>query len=312
MLTCQATGNMPALKCQYHGWQFKDDGRPSKILEPRAFRPWDRENALLIPVRLEKVGGLYFATLDQELPSLREWLGQFYETIEARYSAPAWKMAEAWEFDAPCNWKVPIENTLESYHIAEVHPTWMGGLLPDEKLSEHTLDDEWTTLRYRGDADPKGRAAWVTKQLGGDVTHFYHHWHIHPNVTFVMTDTFNYMASVVPTGPMTCRVRTRMFPLWGTGGSPWRHFVRQTAWIVGRRIMKTIFNEDRTVYEAQQRGITHSEHRGVIGIREERIYQFQKYVCERTGVAPEIDPAIEAEEISQQQGQNLSNEEMVS
>ena len=298
MLTCEPSGNAPQLKCQYHGWQFQSDGRTAKIPEPKAFRPWDRDNACLTSIRLERCGDLLFANLDPSACSLKTWLGDWFDIVSQGFSRPWWTMAETWDFDAPCNWKVVIENTLESYHVGEVHPTWMGGHLPAEENAEHELNDRFTMLRYSDHTGLQARAVRVCKQLGGKPIDGYWHLHMHPNLVFVWNDTFNYVASTRPTGPDTCQVQIRMFPLWPETRHPWKLCLRQGSWRIARRMMRQIFNEDRTVYEAQQRGISRSPHRGVIGIREERIFQFQKYVCQRTGIAPEMHPedaAIEME-----------------
>ncbi|MEM9825666.1 MAG: SRPBCC family protein [Planctomycetota bacterium] len=291
MLTCQAAGNSPVLKCQYHGWHFREDGRTGKIPEPKAFRPWDRENAHLNPIRVERCGDLWFATLDPHAVSLREFLDPFFDRIASGFNAQEWQMKEAWEFDVPCNWKVVIENTLESYHVAEVHPTWMGGQLPAEEQSEHELSERYTKLTFRNFPDAKELAVTACRHLGGQPIEGYWHWHVHPNLVFVFTDTFNYFATTLPTGPTTGRLRTRMYPLWPATRNPWKCLVRRISFRTGRKLMKAIFNEDRSVFPGQQRGITRSRHRGVIGVREERIFQFQKYVCQKTGIPPEAHPA---------------------
>jgi choline monooxygenase len=52
-----------------------------------------------------------------------------------------------------------------------------------------------------------------------------------------------------------------------------------------------VHNEDRGIYESQQRGLEKSRHPGVIGIREERIYAFQKYLIESLAIDPAPDKA---------------------
>ena len=309
MLTCAASGNTPVLKCQYHGWQFGVDGKTRKIPEPKAFRPWDRENSMLTPVRLQRCGDLLFVTLSDSTPDLRDWLSPMFDEIEANFATPMHRMGEAWEFDAPCNWKVPIENTLESYHVSEVHPDWMGGVLPEEKFSEHHMDPRYTTLHYHADNKADRKMSEICRQLGNEPTPGYRHWHVHPNVVFVMTDTFNYIATCQPTGPRTCRYRMRMYPLWGTARTPWRKFVRFVAWRIGRRMMRRIIEQDRTIFEPQQRGIEASSHRGVIGIREERIFAFQKYVCEHTGIEPELEPSDEPQLIDESSQPTLTEDD---
>jgi hypothetical protein len=45
-------------------------------------------------------------------------------------------------------------------------------------------------------------------------------------------------------------------------------------------VARRVFAEDATIYEGVQKGLAASPHPGVIGVREERIYYFQKYVLD--------------------------------
>ena len=301
MLTCEPRGNSPTLRCQYHGWQFNSEGRTGRIPEAKAFRPWDRDNSHLATVRLELCGDLIFVCLADasSAVSLQQWMSPLFEQVEQAFRGPLWRMAEVWEFDCECNWKVPVENTLESYHVSEVHPKWLGGELPAEANSHHHLEHRYSTLEYGSGTPIEKRQAKICEALGGKPHYSYRHWMIHPHLSFVTTDTFNYVACCQPTSPTTCRVRTRMFPIHGGRCGPWMALVRYVAWRVGRRTMRAVFNEDRQIFGAQQRGLMASEHRGVIGTREERIYTFQRFVCERTGIEVEPDPALQPDSTSQ-------------
>lgn len=283
-LTDQPSGNSDTLRCQYHGWEFNAEGKTGRIPEAKAFRPWDRENSHLRRVRLECCGDMAFATLDDDMPSLREWMGPLHDEIEASFSAPTWRMRETWEFETPCNWKIPTENTLESYHVGAVHPSWMGGALPPEEFGEHALTDNYTTLSYLADGPLERRQMWACRVLGETPAGAYRHYHIHPNIAFCMTDTFNFVATCQPTSPTTSRLRTRMFALHGAARGPFAAFVRHVCWRLGRKTMIRVFNEDRGIFGPQQRGMQASDRPGVLGAREERVYQFQEYVCGRLGL----------------------------
>ena len=80
-------------------------------------------------------------------PSLREWLGPLWDGWAER-SAGAYRHAATWEKDFPCNWKVVLENSLESYHIPQVHPKtfkeFPGGDRPWHELDPavHVVQDD--------------------------------------------------------------------------------------------------------------------------------------------------------------------------
>ena len=149
LLTHQERGNSPRLRCQYHGWEYKPDGFTARIPEAHCFRPFDRENSRLRKFRLERCGDLLFVSLAEDGPSLREHLEPYYDLVAGRFTSPRWRPDLRWGFDSACNWKFPIENTLESYHIPCLHPHSFGGVYPSEEAQEHTLDDRYTTLTLR-------------------------------------------------------------------------------------------------------------------------------------------------------------------
>ena len=291
MLTDAASGNQPKLRCQYHGWEYDDQGRTAKIPDARCFRPWDRENSRLNVFRLEACGDLLFVSLSPDGPSLREWLSPFYEETERAFSYPMWTMRYVWEYDCAANWKVPTENTLESYHVPALHQKLFGDFLPPEKNSEHLLDERYTALTYSAASRMEMQQARLNRWLGGEPTLKYLHRHIHPNTILVSTDTINYALMYLPTSPETVRIRVRMFAIRGTRRGPLARFISWLAWRIAKSKTLQVHSEDRNVYASQQKGISQSRHPGVIGARDERIFIFQKYILESLDLALPPDPA---------------------
>src|SRR5262249_14852355 len=108
-------GHDERFRCQYHGWEYTKEGRTGRIPDAQCFRPWDRDNAHLHKFRTATCGELIFVSL-AEGPSLEDFLGPFHRTCAVWFSrpyGPKW----TWQADYQANWKVPIENSLESYHV---------------------------------------------------------------------------------------------------------------------------------------------------------------------------------------------------
>ena len=291
MLTNADFGNQPKLRCQYHGWEYDNEGRTAKIPEAGCFRPWDRENSRLNMFRLESSGDLLFVSLNDAAPSLKDWLSPFFEETEAAFSAPMWKMNYVWEYDCESNWKVPVENTLESYHVPALHQKFFGDFLPPEENVEHLLEQRYTGLTFTAISKLEQLQARLKQWLGGEPNFKYLHRHIHPNTVLVSTDTINYALMYVPTSPTTVRIRMRFFAIRGTRRGPVASLVSWLAWLFAKSKTLQVHNEDLDVYAAQQKGLARSRHRGVIGTREERVYIFQKYILESLGLAVPADPA---------------------
>ncbi len=284
MLSNQERGNQPRLKCQYHGWEYDDQGHTAKIPDARCFRPWDRDNSRLNMYRVEACGDLLFVCLNPKAPSLREWLSPFFEETELRFQSPMWKLVHRWDYDCNANWKVPAENTLESYHVTALHPTSFGDTLPAEEKSEHQLESRFTALTFSSTMRIERIQARLSRWLGGQPTMTYLHRHIHPNTILVSTDSLTYVVMYLPTSPTTVRIRVRIFAIRGTRRGPLASYVSWIGGRIGRAKAVQIHSEDRAIYESQQKGLEYSRHPGVIGAREERIYYFQKYILESLGI----------------------------
>lgn len=49
------------------------------------------------------------------------------------------------------------------------------------------------------------------------------------------------------------------------------------------RMGRKIIGEDAVLWPPVQQGLEASDHRGVLSAREERVYAFQRFVCEKLG-----------------------------
>ncbi len=290
-LTEKQRGNSPRLRCQYHGWEYHQDGGTGKIPDARAFRPWDRENSCLRRFRVETCGDLVFVNLSDTGVTLREWIGPLWELWQS-YGG-SFRHAATWEQDFPCNWKVVLENSLESYHIPQVHPKTFKDFSPED-ISWHELDEKFTSYKTIPPNDFASRAqAWIARRLGHPVTNEYWHRNLHPHTTGASLDTVRMMQCVFPTGPTTCRYRAIFFTLRGQRRSPFAWVLSRILRSIATSVAKQIFAEDATIYQGVQKGMAASPHTGVIGTREERIYVFQKYVLDKCRVRREL-PIVEA------------------
>jgi len=278
-LTSEPRGHDEHFRCQYHGWEYQCDGRTAKIPDARCFRPFDRENARLVKFRTATWGDMTFVSLTDNGPSLEEYLGQMADQGN-HWLAPPHRFTRMWEWDYAANWKIVVENTLESYHISCLHQKTLGRP-PLEEHCEHLLEERYTTFHV-----PE-TFGWVStiqnllvRSLGGTVTNVYTHHHAHPHLWFIGMDVMRLVQMVLPTSPTTCRHRVWLYTLDGTRQNPWAWVVRPLLrWLVVRTA-RQILLEDAPIFPRVQRGLEASRMPGVIGTREERLYVFQKYVRE--------------------------------
>jgi choline monooxygenase len=282
LLTSVPSGNSPKLRCQYHGWEYDQQGRTAHIPEPKNFAPWDRDANRLTKYRVETCGDLLFLCFEPDSPSLDESLGEGYETLKRLFSAP-WRQAHAWSTDVEANWKVPIENSLEGYHIPCVHPQTFK-VAPTPERIHHVLGPRATSYTTPSVAPSRVESLLfaiedvLLRALGRTSSKSYTHHHFFPNVLVSVTDMLSLGLVVTPLGPARSRIDVRLFCyqpdgknlLLRTGCSLWAR--------LNRAISRMVLSEDFAIYPDIQRGLAASTHPGCLGAIEERVHAFQTYV----------------------------------
>jgi len=117
----------PKLVCGYHSWTYELDGRlaltpcfngPEDHTSPSI----DRSKMGLGPVRAETWNDLVFVNISGNAPPLAEYLRPLAQRW-AHYDMTQLRHGYSCEFDLSANWKLAIENFLESYHLPFAHPT---------------------------------------------------------------------------------------------------------------------------------------------------------------------------------------------
>ena len=121
----EGSGRIRSIACPYHAWTYRLDG--TLIAAPDMERTPDfamTEHGLA-PVRLETWQDLVFLNFDEAAPPLIEHLGDLPEQLGCyRFD----EMVCTWrhEIECRCNWKLLVENALESYHTGLVHARTVG------------------------------------------------------------------------------------------------------------------------------------------------------------------------------------------
>jgi phenylpropionate dioxygenase-like ring-hydroxylating dioxygenase large terminal subunit len=285
LLTHEPKGWAPTLRCQYHGWEFKPDGRTGRIPDAQCFRPFDRDNAHLRQFRTETRGQLIFVCLEDNGVSLDDYLGPFAEECR-HWFAPPFRQAWVWQTDYNANWKIILENSLESYHVPCLHQKSFG-IMPAEAACQHELADRHTTFRT------VETFSWISAiqnmmvhSLGQPTTNIYTHHHAHPNMTFVSMDVLRMIHMLQPTSATTCRHRIWLYSLRGFRKNPWAWLIAKilSAFVV--RVARQITFEDAGIFADVQKGLEASDFPGVIGTREERVWAFQRFLLSACGREP--------------------------
>ena len=117
----QGEGKCTVMSCPYHAWTYAiDDGRLIGAMEMDETAGFAKKDFGLVPLRLELWGGFMFLNFDHDAAPLSDWLGDLPEVLAA-YKLEDMVTTRRVEYDLACNWKVYVENAMESYHVPTVH-----------------------------------------------------------------------------------------------------------------------------------------------------------------------------------------------
>ena len=130
MKVCTASmGNATYFTCPYHGWAYKNTGELSAVPHEKEIYgegELDRKTAGLLPApRSESFRGWIFASLDQNAPSLLEYLGDFtwyldFYTNKSPAGLEVIGVPQRWIVHA--NWKLGSANFIgDGYHTSTTH-----------------------------------------------------------------------------------------------------------------------------------------------------------------------------------------------
>jgi phenylpropionate dioxygenase-like ring-hydroxylating dioxygenase large terminal subunit len=280
----------PKLKCQYHGWEFAADGRLSHLPDGRSFRGWKATDACLDPVRCESRFGLVFvnpgagadgASLAAEHGPIADELAHHFDGLELRW-------VQVTEHDV--NWKIIVENAVESYHVPMVHPgTFV--TYGREEAHRHLIEPTFTQFEDLDSSQnlPLSVSALDELLFRTRRSYGYAHTHLYPNHLITYAGFYREWVVVEPLGPRRSRRLGYGFlprdlrlpgPTQLVGRLALAEIARRT-----RRSADRILGEDSSVWTSIQRGTESSRFAGVLSAREERVAAFQRWVVTRLGRA---------------------------
>lgn len=128
-------GSCPGeLTCAYHGWRYALDGR---LRSAAGFGPaegFDPRQLGLFGLKLEIWRGLVFVSLADQPPAFADFIAPLARLVGERdLAVPGPSLRRSHQI--ACDWKVYVENYLESYHISAVHPALAEELGTDYRVT---------------------------------------------------------------------------------------------------------------------------------------------------------------------------------
>ena len=292
LLTSKRCGNTPQMRCQYHGWEYNGEGQVNDIPQSENFEPLPKSPETIPVYRVACCGQVVFVCLSDDAEDLKSYLGDYYTTIEERFGSQT-KPFLRFEWDYAANWKVAIENSLESYHIPSVHRfTFRED--PGEEHSSHILEPKYTSFSSALPFSPSSKVDSMFQRtenammryLGVSTTNDYSQHHLFPNLLLSFTDAISLVHCVIPTGPNTAKAIIHQFGTIGTSKKGPRYWSALAWGKLKAAITRKIMAEDMQLIPDIQAGLEKSRLTGVLGRNEERLHAFQSFIIDRTSTQP--------------------------
>jgi choline monooxygenase len=269
------------LMCGYHAWTFDQSGfplgRPKREQFP-ADTPEARERLCLPRYRVDTCGAFVFVNMSGTTMPLREHLGEAADALE-QISAAMGPEIQFASIPHAANWKLLVENVLECYHCAAVHPeTFIAGLgIGHHPIRDVAFHASGSSCHFpRKEVKRENLRRKILSHL--DAREYQHdsfyHVFIFPNLFITSQEglTF-YIGQALPRQPGETVLRTRIYEpkvaLSGGGRARQDMLNQQSVEIAGR-----VVAEDKVILEAVQQGLAITDKPGVLGEEEVRIAAF--------------------------------------
>jgi phenylpropionate dioxygenase-like ring-hydroxylating dioxygenase large terminal subunit len=122
-------GSTRLFLCPYHAWTFELDGRLKACPEMHQAEGFTRDAFGLREFRCEVWNGFVFVNLDGQAAPLAGRLAEMDADL-GQWDPAGMQIVIQREWDCPFNWKVLVENFMESYHHLGAHAKTLQPMMP--------------------------------------------------------------------------------------------------------------------------------------------------------------------------------------
>lgn len=139
-ITEAAEGHTKMFQCPYHGWQFNTEGLVVAVPSPEDFPQGDPcGNKRLKEVACEEMFGIVWFNLDDDPPSLSDFLGATIVRELGSHRIEEMIRVLDMTAEAECNWKFITDNFNEAYHVKVLHPELVPYIAADHEDCQFDL-----------------------------------------------------------------------------------------------------------------------------------------------------------------------------
>jgi len=256
--------------CPYHAWAY-DDGGMLKAAPFTQNSSLDKEQHCLPKFHVECWMGLVFINLSTNPKPLGERLAGLEDYLKIYEPQRFTQGYESGEEHWQANWKLAIENAMESYHLFKVHKDTLETVTPSKQAYYVAGDQNWSL----GGGQMAAKPGKVMKFLMGDYPEAHDHYlliSLPPSFVGILTyDSFDWI-QILPTGEESCVVRAA-----GMAQKAGRQTDKST-----KEFVSAFFAEDKQICERIQQGMHSKKGKGGQLVEMEKILiDFRQFLANR-------------------------------
>ncbi len=270
--------------CPYHGWSYRQDGSLAAVAMRDSFPGLEFSGLGLKSVAVDVAFGFVFVCLGDTPPrSVRETMAPMLDELapyQFEQMVPLGPIyTEEWEAD----WKVVMDNYLESYHVPIGHPGLNRMFTPDYDDQRGAPGVARGTSWLRPQPSSKWSERMYQKLIGTVTTHLpepdrrcWRFYSMLPNLGLdVYPDQMDFF-QVLPRSPGRTTIRGGLF------GLPDSRREMRIARYLSDRINRQVNREDRWLCERVQKGLASSSYQpGPLSTIETWMLEFHDLLRER-------------------------------
>ena len=293
-------GKTTLLSCPYHRWTYNLDGSLRGCPQMQQAEGFDKKDWRLFEFASVVWHGFVFVNLDGKAPPLAEQYADFSKRIEP-WRTEDMEIAIAMEWDCEFNWKIMVENWMESYHHLGAHSATLNPMMPGERTwteAEHPYFVRAHlpfTDAHKNDiarVDEAGKRLTGFAPIPGLTDAQQSEWGLYlgyPCFMFLTMPDRVLWYRLLPISSGRCKLLTTTLVAHGSLDTPDIAARMESE----TRLMRDFHLEDMMVNTAVQRGLNSSTVvRGRLSHLEEPVWLIQRYLAARAqGGYPGANPA---------------------
>ncbi|MGI9602699.1 MAG: aromatic ring-hydroxylating oxygenase subunit alpha, partial [Acidimicrobiales bacterium] len=144
----ERAGTAPSLQCNHHQWTYSHEGELRAAPAMDAAEDFDMAAVCLPRFAVDEWQGWVLVNVDANAAPLSD-AAPALDALMSEYRATELHSIGTLEYPSPWNWKISVENFLESYHHRGIHPETLEPTFPGlQSFVPPTGTEPWTGVDH--------------------------------------------------------------------------------------------------------------------------------------------------------------------